>query len=208
MWKCDFYCCCSEEMAENALPGKPLPCHHLLPSRGYRMMAGRLCPWGRAPKALSGCCKAVPTHLGEREGGMEEQAPSHVLGEPQPGCPGEGAEARWRGCAAQRHRLACPVPARLCTGREPRAENSPWHSDCHGEAIQTLRRGDKLNVVQLPVKPHAGRNDLWMFQWSSFWYKHSQGYLRAGLCSPRAPKQHFCLPTLRKTQNANSFSTD
>lgn len=149
--------------------GNPLPSHHLLFSHGYRVMAGRLCwyPKGQfsaqVGKHSQGSLRVLQncshTFLG---GGGEEQAPTTGYESHCWSAPGEEPEATWKGCAAhQPLGSVCPISAGLCTGEVASAEPaSPYTVIAMDRQFKAVRREDKLNVVQLPVKPHAGRNDL------------------------------------------------
>lgn len=168
MKKCDFHCCCSEEMA---LPGKPtaFPSPVIFPwvqgdGRKVVLVPKRpvQCPGGEAfPRLSQGAAKLLP-HIWGGKGGEEEQAPTTGCESHWWRAPGEEPEATWKGCAAhQPLGSVCPISAGLCTGEVASAEPaSPYTVIAMDRQFKAVRRGDKLNVVQLPVKPHAGRNDL------------------------------------------------
>lgn len=109
MKKCDFYYRCSEEVAQNALPGEPSAFPPLIfpwlqddgrevvlvPKRPDQCSAGEELP------RLSQSAAKLFQHVWERE--REEQAP--MGGESRcRNTPGEEAEATWKGRAAHQHR--------------------------------------------------------------------------------------------------------
>lgn len=139
---------------------KPLPSHPLSPSHGYRMMAGRLCRYpkghfsaqvGKGSQVCLRVLQSCSNTFWERDRERKEQAPTHGLGEPLPEYTGGGP----RGHGERQRRTAAP---RLGASRVGKA--SPHTLSATERRFKAARRGDKLNVVQLPAMPHAGRNDL------------------------------------------------
>lgn len=152
-----------------ALPGKPtaFPSPVIFPwvqgdGRKVVLVPKRpvQCSGGEAfPRLSQGAAKLLPHIFGGGGGG----AGTHDgLREPLLECTGEEPEATWKGCAAhQPLGSVCPISAGLCTGEVASAEPaSPYTVIAMDRQFKAVRREDKLNVVQLPVKPHAGRNDL------------------------------------------------
>lgn len=149
MKKCDFYCCCSEEMSQNALTGKPtaFPLPVIFPrvqddGREVVLVYPKglfSAQLGKGSQGSLGVLQSCSNIFGEEKegmggrGGREEQAPTHGLGEPLPEYTGEEPEV-WKGCATHQHLgLLCPMPARLCTGGEARArfpsQCLPWRGN-------------------------------------------------------------------------------